>query len=69
MISLFYTDSYHITDTPVKLLCSIDPSLNDNPTTSITHVTVDFDWSRTAVGFDLVETAGFGASTEVLGAV
>ena len=66
MISLFHTDSYHITDTPVKLLCSIDPSLNDDPTSSITHVTVDSDWSRTAVRFDFVETTGFGVSTEEL---
>lgn len=66
MISLFHTDSYHITDTPVKLLCSIDPSLNDDPATSITHVTVDSDWRSAAVGFDCVETSGFGARTEDL---
>lgn len=48
-------------DTPVKPLCSIDPSLNDNPPTSITHITVDPACRGAAMGFDFVDTTQFEA--------
>lgn len=48
-------------DTPVKPLCSIDPSLNDNPTISITHITVDPDRRGAAMGFDFVDATQFEA--------
>lgn len=69
MILLFYINSYKGTDTPIKPLHSIDPSLNDDPTTSIAHITVDSDRRGAALGLDSVETAGLVARAEQLGAV
>lgn len=47
----------------------MDPSLYDGPTASITHITVDSNLRRDAVGSDSVETTWFGAKTKELGAV
>ena len=67
MISLLY--SIRHTDTPVKPLCSIDPSLYDSPATSITHITVDCDRAVAAIRCDCVEPTRSGARTVELGAI
>lgn len=69
LFHLFYTHRSVASDTPVKSLYAVDPSLYDGPTASITHITVGSDWRRAAVGSDSVETTWVGARLKELGAV
>lgn len=68
---LAWSGVFYATDksSPVKILCSIVPSLHDNPTASITHITLDTEWKRTAPWFDVVETTEFGTRFEDLRAI
>lgn len=59
----------HVADTPVKYLCAIDPSLQDSPSSSFSHITVDLDRWGAPTGPDPIQTAGFEPRTVDLGAV